>query len=345
MMKIPVDKIIEKIKNKTSMDEEKIKQKINKKENELSGLVSKDGAAHIVANEFGIRLFQQKESGLFKLKDITPGLKTASFVARVLNVQTPKKFKKGDKEGKVCSFTVGDKTGKIRVVMWDTNHIKLVEEGELSEGEIVKITNCYVKEGFSGIECHTRSSSEININPDIPEAKDIPPIDKLTDFTQRVKIKDIEDEGIYELHGAVVDVLERDPFFEVCPECRKSMKNGTCPNHGEIKPKHSMFISTVFDDSTGNMRIVFFGNQAEEVLGLSVEEAKKLADENNEQTYPIKNKKMKILGKELVVEGKVSRNDFSGDLEMIGRKIKNPNPVEEGKKIAEELEKKDSNEN
>lgn len=338
MMKIPVDEIIEKIKTKTSMDEEKIKQKIEEKEKELSGLVSKEGAAHIVANEFGIKLFKQKESGLFKLKDIAPGLKTASFVARALNIETPRTFKKEDREGKVCSFLVGDGTGKLRVVMWDTNHIKLIEEGELSEGDILKITNCYVKEGYYGLECHTRSSSEIIINPDIPEAKDIPPIDKLMEFSERVKIKDITEPGTYEIRGAVVDIADKEPFFEVCPECRKSMKEGTCPNHGEIKPKHSMFISTVFDDSTGNMRVVFFGNQAEKVLDMSVEEAKKLAEDNNDPIYPINNKKMDVLGKELIIEGRVSQNDFSGDLEMIGRKVIKPNPVEESERVKEEIE-------
>ena len=338
MMKIPVEKIIEKIKEKTNLSESEIQEKINQKEQELSGLISKDGAAHIVANEYGIRLFEEKESGLFKLKDIATGLKTAAFVARVVNVEQPRTFKTEKREGKVCSFSVADGSGKIRVVFWDTNHIDLIEQGKLSEGDIVKITNCYVKEGYYGIECHTRSNSEIDVNPDIPEAKDIPPIDKLVEFTQRVKIKNIENEGVYEIHGAIVDIKEKDPFFEVCPECRKSMRDGTCPNHGEIKPKTSIFISTVFDDSTGNIRVVFFGNQAEKILGISAEEAKKIADEKGEPEFPIKDKKMKVLGKELIVEGKVSQNDFSGELEMIGRKVTIPNPSEESEKILKELE-------
>ena len=339
MLKIPIDEIIKKIKEKTGLDEKIIEKKIDDKVAELSGLVSRDGAAHIVANEFGIQLFKTTESGLVKIKNIVPGLKIASFVARVLKIYPPKEFKtKKGKEGKVCSFIVGDDTGRMRVVFWDVNQIKLIEENKINEGDIIKITNCYIKEGLNGIEVHSRSSSMITVNPNIKEAKEIPPLESLWQLSQRVQIKNISEEGVYEIRGAIVNILENNPFYDICPECRRRLNGNICEEHGEVKPKKSMFISTIVDDGSDNIRVVFFGKQAEQILGVSTDEAFKLAQEYNDLTYPIKNKKMEILGREIVIEGKVSRNTFSNELEMIGRRVIFPNPTIESKKLIKELE-------
>ena len=42
-------------------------------------------------------------------------------------------FAKNGREGKVVSFLLGDDTGTVRVVLWDTNHIKQVEEKIINE--------------------------------------------------------------------------------------------------------------------------------------------------------------------------------------------------------------------
>ncbi|MCD6547478.1 MAG: hypothetical protein J7K22_02910 [Nanoarchaeota archaeon] len=337
MLKISIDEIVKKIKEKTGLDESVIQKKIDEKVEELSGLVSRQGAAHIVANEFGVTLFKMPESGFLKIKNIVSGLKTASFVARVLRINPPREFKTKDgRQGKVCSILVGDGTGKLRVVFWDTNQIKLIEEGKISEGDIIRITNCYVKEGLTGIECHARSSSRIEINPKISEK--IPSIEELQELSQRVNISSISDEGTYEIRGAIVNILENNPFFDVCPECRKRLNGNVCEEHGEVKPKKSIFLSTIFDDGTDNMRVVFFGRQAEILLGMSSEKAFEIAQEHNNFFYPIESKKQDILGKELIVEGKVSKNDFSGELEMIARRVILPNPVIEAKAILKELD-------
>lgn len=341
MIKIPVNEIILKIKEKTKLDDAVIQKKIDDKVAELSGLVSKEGAAHIVANEFGIQLFKSTETGLQKIKDIVPGIKTTSFVARVLNVFPAREFKTEKREGKVLNFLVGDETGKMRVVLWDTNQIALFEENKIKQGDILRITNCYVKEGFNGTEVHARSNSKIDINPNIPEAKTIPPAEKITGTsqkeTERVKIDTISEDGFYEIRGAIVNILEKEPFFEICPDCRKKAPNGMCEQHGEVKPVKSMFLSTVFDDATNTMKVVFFGKQAEDVLGTTVEEAFKEAEAENNMLHPITSKKKELLGRELVVSGKVSKNSFSGEFEMIARSVSKPDPVAEAKIIEEEL--------
>lgn len=335
MLKIPIKDVIKKIKDKTGLDEKLIERKIEEKIKEFSGFITKEGAACILANEFGIKLFKPTESNFLKIKNIIPGLKIVSFIGRVLRIYPVVEFEKNGKKGKVVSFLVGDGTGRIRVVFWDKNHISLIEKNKLNEGDIIRITNCYVKEGIMGIEVHSSASSKIDINPELNIK--IPPIEELWDVPQKIKIKNITEEGSYEIRGIIVNIFENNPFFNICPECGKKI-DGVCEIHGNVKPKKSMFISTIFDDGTGIIRVVFFGKQAEKILGISSEEAFELSEENKDFLYPIKSKKDEILGKEYKIEGRINKNEFSGEFEMIVKRITIPNPINEAKIILKELE-------
>ena len=337
MLKITINEIIANIKEKTGLEESVIQKKIDEKVEELSGLVSKEGAAHIVANEFGVQLFKPTDTGRLQIKNIIPGLKSVSFIARVLKIYPVREFKTEKREGKVASFLVGDETGRMRVVFWGTNHIKLLEEGTLKEGELVKITNCYVKEAFGGggVEVHSSSRSKIELNPKGGEK--IPKFEKIMDSAQRTSISNIE-EGAHEIRGVIVHIFETNPFFEICPDCKKRARDQTCVEHGNIEPDHSLVLSTIIDDGSGNMRVVFFGNRSEKILGLTAKEAYKISNENSDPLYILKTKKPEMLGKEIVVEGNVATNSFSGDLEMISRKVFFPNPVIEANKIMKEVQ-------
>ena len=330
MLKIPINEIVEKITSKTGLSNEVILKKIEEKVTELSGLVSKDGAAHIVANEFGVQLFKTSESGLMLVKDIKPGLKSVSFVARVLRIYPTKEFKTPKREGKVASFSVADETGQMRVVFWDTNFIDMLENSAIKEGDVVKITNCYVKESqMGGVEVHASNRTKIDVNP-----KDVKAIPELTKpKIDRKKIKDLG-EGEAELRGAVVYLFETGkPFFEVCPTCNKKSVEGICQTHNKIIPKQSLIVSAIIDDGTGNIRVVFFGNRAEQLLKISSDDAFKLAKEHNDDFYAIKTKRTELLGKEIICEGRVSTNSFSGDIEMICNQISEPNPLSESKRL------------
>ena len=58
MIKIPYEDIISKIKSGSKLSEEEIEAKIEAKLKQLSGLISKNGAAHIIANELGVKLIE-----------------------------------------------------------------------------------------------------------------------------------------------------------------------------------------------------------------------------------------------------------------------------------------------
>src|SRR3989338_3747469 len=117
MIKIPFQEIINKIKEASDLSEEEIHTRIDEKTRQLSGLISKDGAAHIIANELGIRVIDQV-SGKLQIKNILSGMRSVETAGKVLENYGVREFNSAGREGKVASFLLGDESGTIRVVSW-----------------------------------------------------------------------------------------------------------------------------------------------------------------------------------------------------------------------------------
>ena len=117
MIKIPLSDIISRIKEKTNLSDEDINNKIEAKLKQLSGLISHEGAAHIIANELGVKLFEIA-SGRLQIKNILVGMRDVEVVGKVMQVNELREFKTDNRDGKVASFVIGDETGAIRTVMW-----------------------------------------------------------------------------------------------------------------------------------------------------------------------------------------------------------------------------------
>ena len=65
---------------------------------QLSGLISKEGAAHIVANELGIKLFDSF-TGKLQIKNIIAGLRNVETVGKVLQVYELREFTTNERQG------------------------------------------------------------------------------------------------------------------------------------------------------------------------------------------------------------------------------------------------------
>src|SRR3990167_4322146 len=81
-----------------------------------------------------------------------------------------------------------------------------------------------------------------------------------------------------EIRAALVQVFDTNPFYEICPECGtrvKEIQNSfSCEEHGEVEPSYIIIVSGVLDDGTGNMRAVFFRENAEKIIGMTAKEAR-----------------------------------------------------------------------
>ena len=94
-----------------------------------------------------------------KISELETGRDNISVTGRVMHISNVKKFtsKKG-REGKLANMIIADDTGEIRVVLW-TENIKFLKE--ILEGDVIKINNAEVKQGFREDELHMKLDSNI----------------------------------------------------------------------------------------------------------------------------------------------------------------------------------------
>ena len=85
------DSIIREMKKKTKMDDSEINKKILEKQQELSNLVSKEGAAYIVAKELGLDIFPKTRRRL-EIKNILPKLRSLNLEARIVRIYPVREF-------------------------------------------------------------------------------------------------------------------------------------------------------------------------------------------------------------------------------------------------------------
>lgn len=160
--------IVKKISAESGLEEKHIDEMIKKKQKELGGLITPEGAAHIVASDVGINLFESisGKAAELKVENIIPGMERVDIVGRVRRAYPPREFNKKDgSKGKVCSLVIGDDTGEIKVVFWG-REIELIETGKIGEGDILRIKSGYTKGNINGeAEVHIGGKTRVIVNP------------------------------------------------------------------------------------------------------------------------------------------------------------------------------------
>lgn len=291
-------------------------------------MISKEGAAHIVAHELGIKLF---EDFVLKVNRVQAGMSSVSIVGKVVRLYDVKEFKTEKREGKVVNFLFGDETGVIRVVFWDEKLISKIENKEIKEGDTLRLKNGYGKDNNGYKEIHLGSKGEVEINPS-GVSVEVSDSERASTYTKK-KLNEIQSGdtniGIF---GTIVQLFEP-RFYDSCPECNKKVTpegdKFKCGEHGVVKPKPVPILNLFFDDGTDNIRVVAFRNQAEELLGMTYSQLLELRDDAS-KFEKVKNN---ILGKQLVLVGRVVKNDMFDRLEFNCSRVLETEP----KQVVEEF--------
>src|SRR3989344_2364903 len=259
MLKIPYEEIILKINEKTKMTTAEIEERIDNKLKQLSGLVSKEGAGHIVANELGVKIFEPL-SGKLQIKNIISGMRDVETLGKVLQIYEIREFATETRTGKVASVLIGDETATIRIVMWGA---QADNASKIGPGDTVKILGGYTRENNGRKELHLNDRSQLIINPPGENVGDV----ASARLGTRKEIKNLgENDMDVELLGTIVQIFDI-RFYEVCPRCSKRAKPSVdlfvCTEHGNVIPAYSYVLNAVLDDGTETIRCVFFRNQVE----------------------------------------------------------------------------------
>ncbi|MFH1332265.1 MAG: OB-fold nucleic acid binding domain-containing protein [archaeon] len=316
MLRITYDEIVKRIKEEKGLSDAEISTRIDAKLKQLSGLISREGAAHIVANELGLKLYPDINKKRYKVKEMIEGLRVNELVAKVVRKYEVREFKRDSRQGKVASFFVADETGSIRIVLWDTNHIEKFEK--FNEGDVIKIVGGMVRENQGFKEIHLGGRNELIVNPPGEEINVSVQMATLRRELNTKKIKDLNVGDFTKVLGTVVQVFEP-RFYDACPECnRKVVPDGDkyrCEQHGHVPVKLVPIVNMLLDDGTENIRVVLFRDLASKVFGLT--------DVTHLRDNPVgfDEKKNELLGKSFYVSGRVNKNDMFDRFELMAQDL------------------------
>lgn len=320
MIRIPYEELVEKIVAQSDVSKSEIEGRVKKKMEQLSGLISKEGAAHIIANELSVSLFEEY-SGKVALNKILPGLRNIEVAGKILQLYGAREFEVSGRSGKVGNILIGDASGKTRLVLWGD---ATKDYEKFKEGDVILVQGAYSRENNGYTEVHANDRSVIKHNPQGISIA-------VGTTTSRKKIEELKEGDVdVELLATLVEIS--DPrFFEVCSECRKRTRpneEGTlsCKDHPSKPITYSYVLNAFVDDGSENIRAVFFSDQMEKLLEKEKEELLGLR-ENADAFTQLKDS---LLGKPLRIKGRVTKNKmFERDEFIVNAIDHNPNPKEE----------------
>lgn len=284
--------IVQMISRTSGLSKEDIERKIEAKKARLSGLISKEGAAQIVASELGINFENEK----MKISELLDGMRKINIIGRIIKINRVIEYNKNNKSGKIGSFLLADDTSNIRVVLWDVNHITLIENGEIKEGDFIEISRADIRNS----EAHLSGFSDIKKSQIIIEnIKEKPVLHHKSLYEIKLNDNVAVRAFVVQIYGPT--------FFYVCPECNKKVVElNKCLQHGNVIAKKRAILTLILDDGTDSLRAILFGDQISKIA--TNEEL-----ENSETFMP---RRENLLGKEFIIEASSRKNKLSDTLEL-----------------------------
>jgi len=221
-----IEATIEKIlQSKQNLTREEVLRRIEEKKMMTQGFLTDEAAARIVASELGV----EPPRGSFRhevlIKDLISGLSAITIVGRITHIYPVQTFIRSDMtEGKVAHLLISDKTGELKVVLWN-DKASIVENGKVEEGQIVRVAHGYTREGRNGkLELHLSERGNLQV---------------LSPAEEKVKVAEIKTEGgPITVEGVIA----------------------TTPDRREVTVKTEKIAVTSFDlsDETGKIRVALW---------------------------------------------------------------------------------------
>ncbi len=311
-----VEDIINEIQKRTGKSKSEISDMMDAKHDEFSGMITKEAAGLLVARELGITM-PNNGTRMIQISNIFSGMRNINTVGRVFRISPVNQFeKKNGEAGRVVNIFIGDSTGFIRIPLWN-DQVRIIEENIVKMGDVIQVSGGLSKENnFGDVEISLGKFGTVKA---LENESGLPSLDYLMKkyfadrSVQRILIRDAIP-GTFEFKATVSQIFRGRFLFDSGSD-------------------QAMIISCILDDGSATMRAVMFRDVAEKACGLKAGEISSLDEQARYGAVA-----QGILGKEFIVSGRVKNNEMSGAMEIIANDIKNINPLDESKRLLNELE-------
>ncbi|WP_281196094.1 replication factor A [Halorubrum sp. F4] len=173
---------------------------------------------------------------------------------------------------------VGDESGTIKFVAFETSDLPELEEGKAYELSNV-VTDEY--EGSYSVKLNRTTG--------------------ITEIDEEIEVGD----NAETVEGALVDIQSGSGLIKRCPEedCTRVLQNGRCSEHGQVEGEFDLRIKGVLDDGETVTEVIFDREATEELTGMGLEEAKDMAMDALDTTVVAEEMAEDVLGRYYRVSG------------------------------------------
>ena len=213
------------------MSEAEFQDRISKYNEKYAGLLSDEVLAHLIVDELG-----RNVSNFTRISELRAGTKVSLFAT--VSTPEPKIFskKKNSRAGALVNIT--DTTGRVRLLLWDTQHVELVENKKIKVGTKLKIINGKITRSTYGIDITPEKFESLIIDP-----PDFPADDEPANDLEIMDISSVVDDGPVNVMGTIASITPLRSF---------NKKNGSS---GSV-------LNLELYDGTGSIRITLWDDHA-----------------------------------------------------------------------------------
>jgi ssDNA-binding replication factor A large subunit len=314
-MHIPYNRLFELIKEQASISDEDLTKKVQAKFDEFSGLISQEGALHVVAHDLGVSITEEIEKP-FTISELEPNLKGVKVKAKVIRKYPISVFERDGNQGKVGSMLIGDESGTTRLTFWHEQTDLLTG---FDENTVYQFEHVSSRTNQGRVELtYTQSSKFEKVDEDLQVAQR-----QAASFGEVTPLIDAKEGSQMTSVATVVQVFKPNKYV-----VDKTTNKKVSIQEGEFDDSihaHAIVANIVIDDGTESMRTVFFREQAETLFAKSTEEIVAMRD--NEVDF--EKAKAELLGRIVKLSGRIVKNELYNRLEcMAGLIDLDPNPKE-----------------
>lgn len=211
-----------------------------------------------------------KTADLLKVKDIQSEGRWISLKTKVVQLWP------SESESIAQSGLIGDDTGTIRFVSWAKSGLSPVEEGK-----------CYMLKNVVTDEWQGRYNVKLTRSTEIiPLEEDIEVISLVEEFL-----------------GAIVDIQSGSGLIKRCELCKRALAKGSCGEHGKVEGMYDLRIKGVIDDGNIVQEILLNREIVENLIGIALDEAKKMASEALDQSLVLDAFQERLIGRYFSIKG------------------------------------------
>ena len=203
--------------------------------------------------------------------DLRSGMGRVEVTAKVLEINKREVTVDGSSKS-VFSGIIADESGKAQFTSWHDFKIK--------KDDVINISGGYVK-SWKGIP---QLTFDVNAKFSKLNSKKISLEDIKVRTMPMFKLEENKGGLDIEIEGTIIDIRPGSGFILRCSECKRTLQNNECSEHGKVNGEEDLRLKLIVDDGSGAVNAIINKELTEKLLEMKMEEVKKLEQADFERT-------------------------------------------------------------